>query len=165
VTAGLHHEPTPPAPITTVNIEQLVSNKVVIVKLTSGETLIGAMFQSTDIGLNLTNPYEINIRTFEFDGQWKEVPVLEVHCPYAKNRVFFLTWSNIIYMKEATENYAQIYLEEFARCEHNAYIQLLVNYRNHIEAKQTVKAVALIGDSMIRMDGDKIFIEGNETKH
>jgi hypothetical protein len=79
--------------------------------------------------------------------------------------VFFFAWNNLVYAKEANENFSNIYIEEFARCEHNDYTKLLVTYQEQMTAKQDAKVVAMIGDSMIRIDGDKMFVIGNETKH
>jgi hypothetical protein len=162
VSAGLHHEP-PIQPIP--NVEDLVSKKVMVIKLTSGEYLISAVFQTIETGLNLTHPYEIVTRAMKLEDNWAEVPVLKPHCPYVVNRLFFIPWSHIIYAKEATENFSNLYLEEFSRRENNDYIRLMTNYKNFLTAKQEAKSVVMIGDSLVKIDGDKIFVTGKETKH
>jgi hypothetical protein len=136
-----------------------------VVKLSTAETIIATVYNDHQTGLTLGYPYEIVTRTMEMDGRWVEVPVLEKFCPYAKNRVFFFPWNNMLYAKEANVNFANIYMEEFARIENNDYTNLLVSYQRQLVAKEEAKAVALIGDSMVRIDGDKIFVMGNETKH
>jgi hypothetical protein len=146
-------------------VEDVLREKIMVVKLMTGETIIGTVYNDHQNGVMLGHPYEIVIRDMNLDGRWAEVPVLEKYCPYVKNRVFFFAWNNLVYAKEANENFSNIYIEEFARCEHNDYTKLLVTYQEQMTAKQDAKAVAMIGDSMIRIDGDKMFVMGNETKH
>jgi hypothetical protein len=163
MTAGIQHESPTQAP--TLNVEQLIRKKVMVVKLTSGEYLIAAVFQTMDMGLNLTHPYEIVTRTMQLNEKWLEVPVLEPHCPYVTNRTFFIPWSSIIYAKEATENFSNLYLEEFSRCEGNDYSRLLMTFQTAIQLNQEKKVISMIADSTVVINGDKILVTGNETQH
>lgn len=93
-----------------------INDMVVVAKLSTGETIMALCTQIFETAISLAFPYEIVDREVYIEGTEEKVltPVLLKFCPFTKNRHFVLNAGDVLFCKDASEKYSEVFIRTAA---------------------------------------------------
>jgi len=140
----------------------------VVMKLTTGEQIMGVLEQEDATHFQLLSP--MIIRTFPIPNEGREHISAHPYCQFTNDNVFDIEKKNVIYIKPLKEimipHYKRIVLqhETEGEIEHRQVEKITPE-----EARKRIKMLASVfGDELEEVLGEDptgYFVEGNETKH
>ena len=109
--------------------------KNVILKLVSGETIIGELTASGDTSVSIRRPIQVRmIPTMGSDGEYHEQPVITMYSQFTFEEGFEFKNSHIVYCKELYKRISDFYQKTSEEMYSVEITKVMVRNNDHIDS-------------------------------
>lgn len=144
---------------------------ILLVRLTTGETLMTICLNMDEKSLFVAFPYKI-VTKKKIKGDIEiEVPYLEKYCPFVKNQTFAFSFNNVIFAKDPLSIYTDTYINLLEETDREGIVELFKTIANGQSAKNMSNTDSsffsnILRDDTISLDEQmRVIVTGNSTTH
>lgn len=135
----------------------------VIIKLITGEEIIGEVTNQNDYSITIMNPFVVKLRVGAVNGNMVEQTTATPYCSYAEDRMFTFELKHTLFVKELKNKVISSYLNMVHEINMREMFQDDVN--EYLDALEQMLGTKEEEPTEETYENEIRFLEGNDTIH